>query len=52
MLFDEVSNSRTSPDVQFKEFSLTEQKLDLDRLMSELGKPIPQKNQIKTIKKN
>ena len=33
-------HSRTSPDVQFKEFSLTITiKLDLERTMSELGKP-------------
>ena len=43
-----LKNSRTSPDVQFKEFSLTNQKLDLDRTMSELEKPFP-KNQIKKI---
>ena len=29
-------HSRTSPDVQFKEFSLTKQKLDLERTMSAL----------------
>ena len=30
--------SRTSPDVQFEEFSLTKEKLDIDRTSSELGK--------------
>ena len=44
-------HSRTSPDVQFKEFSLTKQKLDQERIMSELGKPFPKKNQIKKILK-
>ena len=41
-LFDEVKkkHSRTSPDVQFKEFSLTKQKkLDLEWNISELRKP-------------
>ena len=45
-----AKNSRTSPDVKFKEFSLTKQKLDLERTMSELGKPFP-KNQKKILKK-
>ena len=42
-----------SPDVKFKEFSLTKQKkLELERIMSELGK-LMLKNQIKKIlKKN
>ena len=39
--------SRTSYDVQFKEFSLTKQKLHLERTMSELGKPFLKKNQKK-----
>ena len=44
-------HSSTSPDVQFKEFSLTKQKPELEWTMSELRKPIP-KNQIKkTFKK-
>ena len=34
-------HSKTSPDVQFKDFSLTKQKLDLERTMSELGNPFP-----------
>ena len=34
--------SRTCPDVQFKEFSLIKkEKLDLERTLSELGKPFP-----------
>ena len=44
-----LKQSRTSPDVQFKEFSLTK-KLDLDRTMNELEKSFL-KNQIKKIKK-
>ena len=36
-------HNRTSPDVQFKEFSLTKQKLDLARTISELGKPFLKK---------
>ena len=39
-------HSRTSPDILFKKFSSTKQKLDLERTISELGKPFP-KNQIK-----
>ena len=35
---------RTSPDVQFKEFSLTKQKLDLERTMNGLGKPFRKKS--------
>ena len=31
---DEIKNSRTSPDVQFQEFSLTKQKLDLEWTMT------------------
>ena len=31
-------HSRTSPDVQFKEFSLTKQKLDLEQTINGLGK--------------
>ena len=42
-------HSRTSPEVQFKEFSLTKQKLDLERTICELGKPL--KNHIKNEKK-
>ena len=46
-LFDEVKkHSRTSPDAQFKEFSLTKQKIDQEWTMSELRKPFL-KNQIK-----
>ena len=48
---DEKKHSRTSPDVQFKAFCLTKQKLDLERTMSELGKPL-KKNEIKNILKN
>ena len=44
-------HSRTSPDVQFKEFSLTTPKLDIEQTMSELGKHFL-KNQIEKIKKN
>ena len=43
-------HSRTSPDVQFKDFSLKKQKLDLKRTMSELGKSVL-KNEIKNRKK-
>ena len=32
-------NSRTSPDVQFKEFLMTKQKIDLEWTVSEMGKP-------------
>ena len=42
--------SKTRPDVQFNDFSLTKQKLDLERTMSELGKNISKKNQLKNIK--
>ena len=45
-----IKKHRANPDVKFKEFSMTKQKLDLERTMSELGKPFP-KNQIKKIKK-
>ena len=34
-----IKLSRTSLDVQLKELSLTKQKLELERTMSELGKP-------------
>ena len=44
-------HSRTSPDVQFKEFSLTKQKLDHERTMSELRKPFPKKSDQKNFKK-
>ena len=37
-------HSRTSPDVQFKEFLLNKQKLDLERTMNELGKPFTNKS--------
>ena len=52
--FDEVKkHSRTSPDVQFKEFSLTKQKkLDLEWTMSELRKPFLKKSDKKIRKKN
>ena len=43
-------HSRTSPDVQFKEFSLTKQKIDLERTSSYLEKPFL-KNQIKNFEK-
>ena len=35
--------SRTSPDIQFKEFSRTKQKLDLEQTVIELGKPFLKK---------
>ena len=45
---DEIKkHSRTSPDVQFKNFPLTKQKLDLELTMSKLGKPFPKKNRSK-----
>ena len=45
---DEIKkHSRTSPDVQFKEFSLTKQKTRPRMAMSELRKPFFKKNQIK-----
>ena len=37
-------HSSTNPDVQFKEFSLIKQKLDLEQTMSELGKTFPKKS--------
>ena len=44
-MFEVKKHSRTSPDVQFKEFSLTKQKkLDLERTMNELGKPFRKKS--------
>ena len=50
-LFDEVKkHSRTSPDVQFKEFSLTNRKLDLERTMNGLGKPFRKKSDPKNRK--
>ena len=50
IFFDEVKkHSRTSPEVQFKEFSLTE-KLDLKRTMNGLEKPL-EKNPIQKIEK-
>ena len=46
-------HSRTSPDVQFKEFSLTKQKRqDLERTVSEFEEPFRKKNQIKRNRKN
>ena len=44
-------HSRTIPDIQFKKFSLTIQKLDLERTMSELEKPFPIKSDQKSLKK-
>ena len=41
-----LEHSRTSPDVQF---ALTKQKLELERTISELGKPFPKKKQFKKI---
>ena len=42
---DEIKkHSRTNPDVQFKEFSLTKQKIDPERTMSELEKPFLKKS--------
>ena len=50
-LFDEVKkHSRTSPDVQFKEFSLTNRKLDLERTMNGVGKPFRKKSNQKNWK--
>ena len=43
-------HSRTSPHVQFKEFSLNKRKLDLERTMNGLGKPF-RKNPIQKIEK-
>ena len=42
-LVDEKKHNRTSHDVQFKEFSLTKQKLDLERTVSDLEKPFRKK---------
>ena len=51
-LFDEVKkHSRTSPEVQFKEFSMTKQKTRPRTDYELIGKTISKKNQIKT-KKN
>ena len=44
-------HSRTSPDVQFKEFSLNEQKTGPSRTMSELRKPFLKKSDEKIFKK-
>ena len=41
------SQTRESPDIKFKEFPLTKQKLDLKRTMSELGKPFPKESEQK-----
>ena len=43
-------HGRTSPDVQFKKFSMNKQKQDLERTISELGKPFL-KNKIQKIEK-
>ena len=51
-LFDEVKkHSRTSPDVQFKKFSLTKQKTDIERTMNGLEKPFRKKSDPKNGKK-
>ena len=44
-------HSRTSPDVQFKEFSSTEQKINQKRTMSELVKPVAKQSDLKNILK-
>ena len=44
------NHSRTSPDVQFKEFSLTKRKLDLEGTINGLEKPF-RKNPIQKIEK-
>ena len=48
-------HNRTSPNKQFKEFSLTKQKLHIERTMNELGadyeKPFPKKSDQKIFKK-
>ena len=50
-LFDEVKkHSRTSPDVQFKEFSLTNRKLDREQTINGLGKPFTKKSDPKNQK--
>ena len=41
-MHDDEIKKHSSPEVQFKEFSLAKQKLDLERTMSELGKPVPE----------
>ena len=46
-----MNKSRTSPDIQFKELSLTKQNLDLERTMKKLGKPFL-KNQFQRKKQN
>ena len=38
-LDDELKENKIFPDVQLKEFSLINQKLNLERTMSESGKP-------------
>ena len=44
-------HSRTSPDIQFKEFSLTKLKKGLERTMIGLGKPFRKKSEPKKIRK-
>ena len=44
-------HSRTSHEVQLNKFSLNKQKLEIERTMSELGKPFPKKSDGKKIKK-
>ena len=41
---NEIKNSRTSPDLQLTEFSLTKQKLDLEWTMNGFGKPFRKKS--------
>ena len=46
---DELKNhGRTSPDVQFKKFSLNKQRLDIERTMSEWRKSFLKKSDKKT----
>ena len=44
-------HNRTTPDAKFKKFSLTKQKLDLQRTMNEMGKSSPNKSGQKIFKK-
>ena len=44
-------HSRTSPDVKFKEFSLTNRKLDQEWTMNGLGRPFRKKIRSKKSKK-
>ena len=48
---NEIKNSRTSPGLQFTEFSLTKQKPDLEWTMNGFGKSFREENQIKKRKK-